>query len=104
MTLMPSGYAIFSEKSLKIFVVLAFAFPAVAVVRVVRGENHDAALVIEDHAMMRLVRIGPLPGDVAALPNRDAGNLVLGFDVEHTMIQRMLERQIDPFAVRKHSF
>ena len=47
--------------------VLAFAFPAVAVVGVVRGDDHDAALVVENHAMMRLVRVGPLPGDVAAL-------------------------------------
>src|SRR3569833_310180 len=85
-------------KSREIFVVLAFAFPAVAVVRVVRGKNHDAPLVVKDHAVMRLMRIRFLPGHTAARPHTHARHLSLGFNVEHTMIQRMIERRVHQFA------
>ncbi len=43
-------------KNLEIIVVLAFALPAVAVVGVVRGDDHDAALVVEPGADVHVRR------------------------------------------------
>src|SRR5258708_276517 len=82
-------------KILEIIVIFALAFPAVAVVRVMGGENHDAAFVVKDDPMMGRVRIRLFPSDVESSPHTDAGNLTLGLDGKHAIIERMIERQID---------
>src|ERR1051325_7215854 len=54
-------------EGMKEIVVLAFAFPAVAVIAIVRGDDHDAAFGVQDGAYVHFFR----PGIAARLP-RDA--------------------------------
>src|SRR5882724_222056 len=93
--------------------ILALALPAVAIVHVVCRNDHDAAFVIGERADMHvfallvtaiLARVN-LPGNttvvLALFPGPVVGSLqaVFGaFQVEHTMENRVLHRQLDKLA------
>src|SRR5882672_5213821 len=98
---------LFSEM-LEVIMVVAFPFPTIAVVGVVGGEHHDPAFIIEDGAMMgyspaffpnRIIWIKLLAAAVFHIRDH-----VFGFDVENAVIQWMVERQFDKFAIAKYFF
>src|ERR1039457_7648042 len=85
-------------------IVFALALPTVAVVTIVGGDDHDAALVVEDGADVHLtaillvailVGVKILPGKIRGMPpgghvDGRCLQFVFGtFDVEHAMEDRM---------------
>src|SRR5437773_3288154 len=86
----------FLRELLKVIVVVAFPFPAVAIVGVVRGDHHHAALVVEDRAVMHDRRVRTFPGCVlgvefAPRSQVNVGHLALGFDVKNALVERMVQ-------------
>src|SRR5947208_15720173 len=96
--------------------VLALALPAVAIVHVVRGDDHDAALLVEYRADMHVsallvTALMPrvhLPGDttvpLALFSRRVVGSLqavLWTFEIEHTMKNRVVHRQFDELLFRQ---
>src|SRR6266568_5439208 len=86
----------FLREMLEVVVVVALPFPAVAIVGVVRGDHHHAALVVEDRAVMHHRRVRTFPGSVlgvefALRSQKDVGHLALGLDVKHALVERMVQ-------------
>src|SRR5437588_10899322 len=93
-------------KFMKKIVEFPFALPAVAVVRVVGGNNHDVAPLIENRAHMDFgasLAVMILPGDTrlfAVLSRPEVRSLQLVFrdiEVKNTMEDRVLHWQLDKF-------
>src|SRR6266436_1775929 len=103
-------------------VILAFAFPAVAVVTIVRGDDHDSALVIVNGAnvhvlcsLRKVVIMIVFPGDakpaavwieaIDALPAVRRLQLVHGdLNIEHAMEDLIGHLQINEITVRERTF
>ena len=103
-------------------VVLAFAFPTIAVVAIVSGDDHDSAFVIVNGANVHV--LGPFTGVVImvvfpsdaippavwieaihALSAVRRLQLVHGdFDIEHAVEDLVGHIQINEVTVREHTF
>src|SRR5215218_4303798 len=88
--------------------VFAFPLPTIAVVGVVRGDDHHASFVVVDRAMVH----GTYVAIVAALPSHSGilaisalpkiRDLPLGLDFEDAVVNGMVERQLYETAIRKN--
>src|SRR5206468_7510069 len=103
----------------KEILLLTLTLPAVPIVHVVCRDDHDAALLNEDRADMHvfallvtaiLARVN-LPGDTtvvfALFSSPVVGSLqavLRAFQVEHTMKNRVLHRQLDKLAFGQNAF
>ena len=95
---------------LEVIVIVAFPFPPVAVVGVVRGNHHETAFVVENGAVMDSSNVAVVVGfpshasGLARGADFNVGYLVLGFDVENATVERMIEGQFHEVAVGEDLF
>src|SRR4051812_43056715 len=98
----------FLGEMFEVVMIVALPLPSVPVVGIARGKAHDAALVVENHPMMRntaaffrrvIVGIKLLPAAVSLVRHS-----LFAFNVENAMVKRMLDWQFHPVAVRKNLF
>src|SRR5438046_9077106 len=99
----------FLGEMLEVIVIVAFPFPAVAVVGVVRGNHHDAPLVVENGAVVHFGCVRTFPGTMLRVEltlgaQVNVGYLVLGFDVENATVERMIQGQLHEVAVGENLF
>src|ERR1051326_363358 len=97
----------FFREMLEVIVIVAFPLPAVAIVGIVRGNHHHAALVVEDGAMVHHGGVRAFPGamlgiEFALRSEINVGHLALGLDAENALVERVVQGQLDEIPVREN--